>query len=127
MKVVTTPRAAAYVAANGGSVWVWLDPHRGIVGSHVWLEAHCERPRSSRRSSFTRSSRRPHRFRTVADGGITVHYDFGNLDPPDELHLDLQGLAQGDPSARGLLERVRVRRPGHPAAGHRLIRSPFGS
>ena len=55
MRIVTTAKAAEYIGANGGKVWVWLDPHRGIVGSHVWLETHCEPPRSSRRSTFTRA------------------------------------------------------------------------
>jgi hypothetical protein len=95
VKILATPRAADYIRDRGGSVWVWLDPHRGIVGSYVWLEAHCEHPRTSRRSSFTRSSRRPHRFRSVADGAITLHYDFGNLDPPAELHLDRKGWRPG--------------------------------
>ena len=95
MKVVLSPRAAGYIGSNGGDVWVWLDPHRGLVGSHVWLEAHCEHPRSSRRSSFTRSSRRPHRFRTLEDAGIVLHYDFGNMHPPEELHLDRKGWRRG--------------------------------
>lgn len=91
MRLVTSPRAAEYIASNGGGVWVWLDPHRGIVGSYVWLEAHAEPPRASRKTSFTRSSRRPHRFTTVVTDGIEVHYDFGRLSPPEELHLDLKG------------------------------------
>ncbi len=95
MKLVTTPRAAEYIASNGGNVWVWLDPHRGLVGSHVWLEAHAEPPRTSRRTSFTRSSRRPRRFRMMENDGITVHYDFGNLDPPEELQLDRKGWRPG--------------------------------
>ena len=76
-------------------MWVWLDPHRGIVGSYIWLEAHPEPPRASRRSSFTRSSRRPHRFRSLEQDGIVVHYDFGRLDPPDELHFDRKGWRRG--------------------------------
>ena len=70
---------------------VWLDPHQALVGSYVWLEAHPEPPGASRRSRFTRSSRRPHRFRHVEAEGIRVHYDFGRLDPPEELHLDVKG------------------------------------
>ena len=50
MKIVTTPAAAAFIEERGGKVWVWLDPRRGLVGSYVWLEAHCEPPGSSRRS-----------------------------------------------------------------------------
>ena len=95
MKVVTTRRAAEYIGEHGGAVWVWLDPHRGIVGSYVWLEAHCEPPRASRRTSFTRASRRPHRFAELERDGVVVHYDFGNLDPPEELHFDRKGWRRG--------------------------------
>lgn len=92
MKVVVTPKAQSFIAERGGDVWVWLDPRRGPVGSYVWLEAHCEPPRSSRRSSFTRSSRRPHRFKRAEGDGVTVHFDFARMPPPEELHLDLKGL-----------------------------------
>lgn len=82
MTIVTSPKAAAWIAERGGEVWVWLDPRRGLVGSFVWLEAHCAAPRSTRQTSFTRSSRRPHRFRTMRADGFTIHYDWGRLDPP---------------------------------------------
>ncbi len=95
MELIVTDRAAGYIAEHGGEAWVWLDPHRGIVGSHIWLEAHCESPRASRRSSFTRSSRRPHRFRRLEVEGATLHYDFGNQDPPEELLLDVKGWRKG--------------------------------
>jgi hypothetical protein len=95
MKLVVTPRAAEYIAARGGEVWVWLDPRRGLVGSYVWLEAHCEPPRSSRRSSFTRSSRRGHRFDRFEGDGVVVHADFGRLEPPEELHFDRKGWRAG--------------------------------
>ncbi len=93
MKIVTSPRAARHISAEGGRVWVWLDPRRGLVGSYVWLEAHTEPPRSSRKTKFTRSSRQPHRFHVIEADGIEVHFDWGRLDPPDELHLDLRGWA----------------------------------
>lgn len=92
MRIVTSPKAAAFIRANGGKVWVWLDPHRGLVGSHTWLEAHTEPPGTSRKTRFTRASRRPHRFRTAEADGIEVHYDWGRLDPPEELQLDLRGF-----------------------------------
>lgn len=95
MKIITTPRAVAFVRDRGGEVWVWLDPHRGIVGSHVWLEAHCEPPRTSRRSTFTRSSRRPHHFDQLETGGMRLHFDFGRMAPPDELHFDRKGWRRG--------------------------------
>jgi hypothetical protein len=95
MKIVTTPAAAAYIEERGGKVWVWLDPRRGLVGSYVWLEAHCEPPGSSRRSKFTVSSRRPHRFKVEEGAGVEVHYAFGRMEPPDELHLDRKGWRRG--------------------------------
>jgi len=95
MRIVTTPRATEYIQEQGGSVWVWLDPHRGLVGSHVWLEAHPEPPRSSRRTKFTRASRRPHGFRRIEQDGIVVNYDFGNMNEPEELHLDRKGWRKG--------------------------------
>jgi hypothetical protein len=91
MKVVATPAAERFIADHGGKVWVWLDPRRGLVGSYVWLESHCEPPGASRRSGFTRSSRRPHRFSLTTNAGVEVHHDFGRLDPPEELHFDLKG------------------------------------
>jgi len=93
--IVVSDRAAGYIRDHGGDVWVWLDPRRGLVGSYVWLEAHCEAPGSSRRSHFTRSSKRPHRFREMTDGDVRVHYDWGPLDPPDELHFDVRGWRKG--------------------------------
>jgi hypothetical protein len=95
MKLVVSDRAADYIRDHGGQIWVWLDPHRGLVGSHVWLETHCEPPRSSRLSSFTRSARRPHRFRTLEVDELTVHFDFGRMDPPEELHVDRKGWRKG--------------------------------
>ena len=95
MRIITTPRAAEYIRESGGSVWVWLDPHRGIVGSHVWLEAHCEPPRSSRRTKFTVASRRPHTFKRIEQDGFVIHYAFGNLTEPEELHFDRKGWRRG--------------------------------
>jgi hypothetical protein len=92
MKIVTTPAAAAFIEERGGKVWVWLDPRRGLVGSYVWLEAHCEPPGTSRRTKFTQSSRRPHRFKVEQGAGVEVHYAFARMEPPEELHFDVKGL-----------------------------------
>jgi hypothetical protein len=91
MRIVTTPRADAFIAERGGEVWVWLDPRRGVVGSYVWLEAHCAPPGSSTQTRFTKSSRRPHRFRRTDGPGFVLHHDWGRLDPPDEVHFDVKG------------------------------------
>jgi hypothetical protein len=65
------------------------------VGSHIYLEAHAEPPRTSRRTTFTRSSRRSHRFETMTAEGITLHFDFGRMEAPAELHLDRKGWRAG--------------------------------
>ena len=95
MKLVVSDRAASYIAERGGSAWVWLDPHRGLVGSHIYLEAHAEPPRTSRRTSFTRSSRRPHRFETMVGRGDHAALRLRRLTPPEELHLDRKGWRRG--------------------------------
>ena len=91
MKIVASSGAEAYVREHGGRVWIWLDPHRALVGSYVWLEAHCEPPGASRRTKFTRASRRPHRFLTLQVDGMEILYDFGRMPEPDEIHLDRKG------------------------------------
>jgi hypothetical protein len=91
MEVVTTPSAARYIAEEGGNLWIWLDPHRGLVGSFVWLEAHTERPGTSRETRFTRSSRRPHRFSKLDVDGYVLHYDFGRMDLPDSIQVEMRG------------------------------------
>jgi len=91
VKIVLTDEARALIDERGGKVWVWLDPRRGPVGTYVWLEAHPEPPGSSKRSSFTRSSRRPHRFKQMTGEGVEVHYDFARLEQPEELHFDVKG------------------------------------
>jgi len=95
VRIVTSRRADAYIRERGGKVWVWLDPHRGLVGSYVWLEAHCEPPRTSLKTKFTRASRRPHRFTQLEQDGLVLHHDFGRMEPPEELHLDRKGWRKG--------------------------------
>ena len=72
-------------------MWVWLDPHRSLVGAYTQLDAATEPPGTSRRTRVTRASRRPHRFRSVDVDGLELHVDFGRMDPPEELHLDVKG------------------------------------
>ena len=92
MKVTATPEARELIQKRGGRVWVWLDPHAWLAGGYVWLETHCEPPGTSRETKFTRSSRRGHRFRTVDAEGFELNVDFGRLEPPDELQIEVRGL-----------------------------------
>ena len=90
-RIVMSGKAATFIAERGGHVWIWLDPRRGPVGSYIWLEAHHDPPGATRRTRFTRSSRRPHRFTEIRSDGVIVHADWGTLDPPRELQLDVKG------------------------------------
>jgi len=44
---------------------------------------------------FTRASRRPHRFKRIEQDGFVIHYAFGNLNEPEELHFDRKGWHPG--------------------------------
>ena len=72
-------------------MWVWLDPHRSVIGGHMYLEAHCEPPGTSRETKLSRSARRPHAFSVVQADGLEVYTDFGQLTKPEELHLERRG------------------------------------
>ena len=91
MKVVANPRAVEHIREQGGRLWVWLDPHQCLVGAYTYLEAATEPPGSSRKTRFTRASRRPHRFRQVETDGFELRFDPGRIDPPEELHIALKG------------------------------------
>jgi hypothetical protein len=91
MRVQATRKAEEYIRERGGDLWVWLDPHRSLIGSYVYLEAATEPPGTSRQTRFTRSSRQPHRFTSSRADGFGLHVDWGRLDPPDELQIALRG------------------------------------
>jgi hypothetical protein len=91
MRVIASERARDYVRAHGGRLWVWLDPHRSLVGAYTQLDAATEPPGTSRRTRVTRASRRPHRFRRVDGGGFELLIDFGRRDLPEKLDLELKG------------------------------------
>ena len=77
-----------FVEANGGKLWIWLDPHGGLGGpALIYLNAATERPGSTRATSRIRSALRPHRFRTYERDGYKMLFDTGAFDPPEELHL----------------------------------------
>jgi hypothetical protein len=91
VKVFATTRATRYIREAGGRLWVWLDPHQCLVGSFTYLEAATEPPGTSRKTRFTRASRRPHRFQRVEADGFELHFDPGRMEPPEELHIDVKG------------------------------------
>ena len=112
-------------------MWVWLDPHRGLVGSHVWLEAHCGTPRSSRRTKFTRASRRPHRFRRIGQEGLILHYDFGNMSEPESSTSTARAGGAGPtgsrPTGTGRCSSATTSRPDQALilpSGHTAARRP---
>jgi hypothetical protein len=91
VKVVADQEAARFVREHGGTLWVWLDPHRGIAGQgFIYLAAATELPGTSRATRRMRSARRPHRFRSFEADGFDVRLDPGRLQPPAELHLELK-------------------------------------
>lgn len=92
MKVIATDRAVDFIEQRGGAVWVWLWPRRGPVSGWFELEAHCEPPGTSLKTKFTQAARNSHKFQRLESQTITVHYDFGRIGEPEELHLDRKGL-----------------------------------
>jgi hypothetical protein len=82
---------AAFVQDDGGTLWVWLDPHGGLGGpALIYLDAATEAPGSTKATRRMRSARRYHRFTEFDCEGFRLLCDFGKFDPPDELHLELK-------------------------------------
>jgi hypothetical protein len=123
MRIVATAKASVYIREHGGHLWVWLDPHRCLVGGYVYLEAATEPPGTSRSTKMTRSSRRPHRFRSANSGAFELHYDWGRMDNPDEIHVELRGWTNKRIEAfwNGCVFVLDDRPPG---AGHGSRRQP---
>lgn len=88
MKVVASEGVTEFVQANGGMLWVWLDPHGGMGGpATIYLIAATEFPGSTKATSKLRSARREHRFKRYPADGFELRFDHGKFDPPEELHL----------------------------------------
>ena len=88
-------------------------------------------PRTARQTRFTRSSRRPHRFRS-SSRGLRAPLRLRQLDPPDELHLDLKGWRNGTRRLEAywngcVFVGTTSRPPGGRDPRQARIRSPFGS
>ena len=88
MKVVAGEGVVEFVNENGGTLWVWLDPHFGLGGpALIYLDAATERPGTTRVTRRMRSARRPHRFKSFSADGFELRFDHGKFDAPAELHL----------------------------------------
>ena len=48
MRVIASEEAAAFIRDNGGTLWVWIDPHTWLGGTvYTYLESSTERPGTS--------------------------------------------------------------------------------
>lgn len=88
MKIVEVGDVAGFANDNGGTLWLWLDPHGGLGGpALIYVNVATERPGTTRATNKIRSARRPHRFSTHEQDGYRILFDTGAFDPPQELHL----------------------------------------
>lgn len=91
MEVLALEGVDGFVQDNGGTLWVWLDPHGGLGGpALIYLDAATEAPGSSKATRRLRSARRSHRFTEFDCDGFRLLCDFGKFEPPAELHLALK-------------------------------------
>ena len=89
MRIVATEDAATLIAARGGHLWVWLDPHTWVGGTvFTYLQTAFEAPGASRATRRLRAARRSHRFHDFEGDGYVVHLEYGRFGEPDELHLE---------------------------------------
>ena len=91
MDVKVLDGVEGFVQDNGGTLWVWLDPHGGLGGpALIYLDAATEAPGASKATRRLRSARRSHRFTEFDCDGFRLLCDFGKFEPPGELHLELK-------------------------------------
>ncbi len=78
MEIIATPAVRDLVRREGGSLYVWTDPHRCCSGAMTSLV-----------TSMTPAVGR--RFEHHVARGFDLWFDPGARTPPDELHLDVKG------------------------------------
>jgi hypothetical protein len=91
VRIVSTPEADLFIKDNGGTLWIWLDPHGGLGGpALIYLLTATEYPGTTKATRKLRSARRPHRFKAFEGAGYRILFDHGKFHAPQELHLDLK-------------------------------------
>jgi hypothetical protein len=91
VKIVASDAAAAHIREHGGNLWVWLDPHTWVGGTvYVYLQTALEPPGAGKATRRLRAARRRHVFHRFESEGFEVHFEYGRLGPPEELHLELK-------------------------------------
>nr|MBA2599525.1 hypothetical protein [Actinomycetota bacterium] len=78
MKVVADPEVGELVRQQGGRLYVWTDPHKCCSGNMTYLLTGSRPP--ARRE-----------FHAYDADGFELLFSPGNMNPPDELHLDVKG------------------------------------
>ncbi|HEV8563890.1 MAG TPA: hypothetical protein VGR41_03150 [Actinomycetota bacterium] len=78
MKVLASPDAVEYVRERGGSLFVWVDRLR-YQGAVNFLEASTNSPGSE------------WHFRRLQGDAFDILIDSGELELPEELHIELSG------------------------------------
>ena len=93
MKIVADEAVIDFIHEHGGRLWVWIDPHYQVDGCRTSLVASTSPPGTTPRTRM-RSSRRATWFMTTRGRGIEVLLYPGSLEPPEELHLQLEGSSR---------------------------------
>jgi hypothetical protein len=91
MEIVASEDAVRFIRDHGGRLWVWLDTHTWVGGVvYTYLQTAPEAPGASRKTRRLRAARRSHRFHIFEADGYEIHFEYGRLGPPRELHLELK-------------------------------------
>jgi len=83
MRILATPESTEFILAEGGQLYVWVEPQR-CCGGPAFLGASTHRPPRLRRGV-------PTTFNRVEGAAFDLYLAHGNLAAPDELHIELRG------------------------------------